>query len=98
MNHEENQTVATSHQAGHGDGATQSQASQTGSETKQNEPEDANQKIKDLEARLTDLNVKYEALKLNQKGNGTEYKYPPVTDKSKLPDYIKALKTQWGLN
>ena len=52
-------------------------------------------KIKELEARLTDLNIKYETLK--QTTNAKPLEYPPVVDTNKLPEYIKVLKTQWGL-
>lgn len=95
MDTTQNQTEVRDNQNPDGQGANAPTGSQTQSQATATS-QDQSQRIKDLEARLTDLNNKYNELR-NNPVNNVDYKYPTVTDTSKLPDYIKRLKTEWGL-
>lgn len=94
MDIKQNQTEVRDNQNPNEQGTSAPTGSQAQSQATTSQ--DQSQRIKDLEARLTDLNNKYNELR-NNPVNNVDYKYPTVTDTSKLPDYIKRLKTEWGL-
>lgn len=78
-------------------GGGESQSSPSVQNQTQNQSNGHEHKIKELEARLTDLNNKYNELRNQASQSGSNYQYPTITDTSKLPEYIKQLKTEWGL-
>lgn len=97
MNHEQTTAAVGSNQTANesNKNSEKQHAPVTQEQQNQTTQQSAADKIKELEARLTDLNIKYETLK--QASNAKPLEYPPVVDTNKLPEYIKALKTQWGL-
>lgn len=99
MNHEQTTAAVGSNQTANESNTNSEKQHAPAIQEQQNQNQTTQQsaadKIKELEARLTDLNIKYETLK--QASNAKPLEYPPVVDTNKLPEYIKALKTQWGL-